>query len=211
MLLVTDKELLRRFRRGDPDATARVFDHYCQGVASYLQRGFSFGSKGAVFRFRGFSSRHDLHDALAETFRRAFEERARLGYSGMGPYSAYLQRIARNLVLDQLRSPASRLRHLDEELDGAASEAAGTPTPERQLQRAELQQIMRAFLAGLSSEERSFVELRFQRGLAQRDVAQQLDRSRRYVRSMEGAIRKKLLRHLDKTGYGGPAAAGVFR
>src|SRR5689334_16260622 len=103
-LLVERRELLDRFKRGERQALEEVYRHYVPEVAAFLQRGFTFQSAGRTLRFSGFAQPFDLDNALQETFTRAFRESARLGYDGLRSYKNYLLAIARNFVLDELRT-----------------------------------------------------------------------------------------------------------
>ncbi|MFH0902557.1 MAG: sigma factor [Pseudomonadota bacterium] len=107
MLLASDRSLLEQFRAGDRQAMERVFHHYSGVLARHLQAGFRFHGGGQAMRFTGIKDRYDLHDLVAETFRRAFEEPARLGYDGLGSYETYLRTIAHNMVIDRLRANAA--------------------------------------------------------------------------------------------------------
>jgi len=185
-----------------------VFEHYCDSLARYLDGGFTFASAGQTMRFTGADRRHELHDLIADSFRRAFEERARLGYEGLAPYDAYLKRIARNLVIDRLRH--DRRLTIDADVADRAAEQRATATAEQLYQHSELDALMRDFIDALEGPLRRFVELRFERGLSQHDVARQLKRSRRWVRKTEQAVRAALVKHLDHTGYL-PAPGGRAR
>ena len=200
MPLPEDRLLLARFRQGDREAMAAVFHSYADRLAGYLQRGFVFESGGERQRFAGLASRHDLHDLVSETFRRAFEERARLAYDGLGPYEHYLKAIARNLVLDTLR----RGRQLEPFDDGQAqpgARSAAPEQPERAACRAELAALMRQLLDRMSQPERALVSLRFEEGLSQEQAALRLRRTRRWVRSTERSIRAQVLQQMKHTGY----------
>jgi RNA polymerase sigma-70 factor (ECF subfamily) len=210
MLLVQDRPLLQRFRAGERPALARVFEHYSPRVARFLAGGFGVGSER---RFDGLRDRFDLHDAVAETFRKAFEERARLAYDGLGPYEVYLKTIARNLVIDRLRrtAPESLGAAADqlaaaEALPGRASEEA--LSPEQRYQRAELSALLQRFLGGLPRDEARLVSLRFEEGLSQESLAEHMGKSRRWVRDTEVELRRRLLTHLRESGYL-PSAAGA--
>jgi RNA polymerase sigma-70 factor (ECF subfamily) len=176
---------------------AAVFDHYCEVIARYLEQGFLFESAGQQLRFDGLRHRDELHDAVAETFRRAFEERARLAYDGLKPYESYLRAIARNLVLDRLRgrSPST----IGEE--ATAELADRRASPEELAQRQELARLLELFGNTLDAVEGRFVTLRFEEGLSQQEVAARLKRTRRWVRRTEIDLRRRLLRHLRGTGY----------
>ena len=49
LIFATDRELLDRFRRGERDALARVFEHYVDAVATLARRGFTIESSGHVY------------------------------------------------------------------------------------------------------------------------------------------------------------------
>ncbi len=202
MLLVQDRALLQAFREGARQALTAVFLHYSDGLASALRQGFTVERGGAVLRIREIANRHDLHDVIAETFRRAFEERARLAYSGLSPYSAYLRTIAQNIIVDRLRSKSSRwLALADEELPAADPAQPPPASPEADCRRKEVVALMQRFLAELSAEQRSLVELRFHEELSQQDAARRLTQSRRWVRKQEVEIRRRLVRFLGASGY----------
>ncbi|MGB1013782.1 MAG: RNA polymerase sigma factor, partial [Nannocystaceae bacterium] len=95
--------LLKGFRAGEHQALTTVYREHADDIARILRRGFAFNSAGKKLRFVGYHSGFELHDALHETFRRAFEPRARDGYDGIRPYGPYLRTIARNIVLQTFR------------------------------------------------------------------------------------------------------------
>ncbi len=193
MWLAQDRELLQRFRGGDQSAMEQVFRHYVDDLARWLDRGLT--------------GRLDSRDVLQETFRAAFEERARLAYSGLHPYRAYLRRIARNLVVDRWRKSGHEvLPETDIDLDQQESVDDMAPSPAEQIEQAELARLLALFRQSLTSEERRFVELRYEQDLPQRHVADRLKSTRRHVRTMETRIRRLLLAFLDKTDYLAPRA-----
>jgi len=197
MLLLQDKQLLKQFREGERQAMATVFHHYADPLARYLSQGFSFASKGRQLRFDGLTQRHDVHDVVAETFRRAFETRARLAYTGLAPYESYLRRIARNIVLDQLRSSAGQWVTLEED----APLSAATPSAEQAYQRAELAHLLSSFIDTLSPLEQRFVALRYQEQLPQEGVASRMRRTRRWVRKTELSLRQRFWDRMRTSGY----------
>jgi len=200
MLLVRDADLLRRFRKGEARALATVFDHYSETLAVYLVEGISINREGRRQRLMGLHNRHDLHDVIAETFRRAFERSARLAYSGRSPYAAYLRTIARNIIIDRVRSPSGRWIALEDAPPNATQESSG-PGPERAYHLAELARLLQSFLEQLSPLERRFVELRYQQEMSQEKVAACMCASRRWVRTIEASLRRRLADHLRHTGY----------
>lgn len=202
MPLNDDRDLLQRFRDGDQSALAEVFKRHSERLARCLRQGFAFRSGGKQHRFPGVKDRNDLHDLVAETFRRAFEEKGRMAYSGTSPYDSYLMAIARNIVIDRLRSRESRNVQLpDEPISRTPATGELRLSPEHAYQTAEVSRVIATFLDALSSLENEVVALRFQQGLSQENTAQAMGRTRRWVRKTESRIRRRLIRHLLATGY----------
>ncbi len=196
------REILRGFKAGERGALTEVYRRHAEEVALLLRHGFGFEAGGRRHRFVGFGSGFELQDVLHETFRRAFEPRARAAYDGIRPYGAYVTTIARNLVLRSFRA-----REILFPLDGDPSAAAGSiaaidegPSPEREVHDAELRELVAGFLASLAPDERRLVELRFVEGLSQRDAAEALGLGRQRVRTREKQLRAKLLAYLRERG-----------
>ncbi|MBC8073141.1 MAG: sigma-70 family RNA polymerase sigma factor, partial [Deltaproteobacteria bacterium] len=165
---------LRGFRAGEPDALREVYRAHAEDIGKLLRFGFSFESSGRAHRFVGYDSAFELQDALHETFRRAFEPRAREGYDGLRPYGPYLRTIARNVVLRAFRAQR-QLFPLAEEGhgpgDGAVVLADNEPSVEHAALRRELDVIVREFLDQLPADDRRLLTVRFLDGLSQRDAA----------------------------------------
>src|SRR5262249_32137280 len=102
-VFVRDRRLLVAFRAGDRDALELVYSHYVRPLASFLQGGFAFRSKGEPRHFRGIRSAYELDNASQEVFARAFTPQARTAYDGIRPYFNYLCAIAKNYVIDEAR------------------------------------------------------------------------------------------------------------
>ena len=194
MLLLENRALLDGYRRGRRDALASIFEHYAPQVARWITGGFDYVARGQRARFRGFSSPYDQHDLISEVFRLAFEERARLGYSGVTPFEGYLFAITRNAVLKRIGVREPKLA--DEE--AIASVPDSNPSPEETVAREEERALVRRFLDELSEEERGFVEIRFSEQRSQQEVAETLGWTRKRVRLREESIRQKLTRFLKR-------------
>jgi len=210
---------LRGFRAGDPSALGRVYERHARDVAQLLRHGFDFSSGASRHRFVGFQSTFDLQDALHETFRLAFEPRAREGYDGVRPYGPYVRTIARNVVLARFR----RERRIFVPLDDAGAEADGasrSPTliddaaaPDEIVHEQQVVDLIQGFLATCDPEDRELVTLRFEEGCSQRDAAQRLGWGRQRVRTREVKLRRALVAYLRARGAEGlvpGGAAGVL-
>jgi RNA polymerase sigma factor (sigma-70 family) len=200
--------VLRGFRDGERRALGEVYRLHAPDVARRLRHGFAFESAGAVHRFVGFASAFELQDALHETFRRAFEPRARDGYDGIRPYAPYLQAIARHVVLRGFRAQRTRFPLAGSE-DAAERVAAdeGSASPEVVVGREEVRRLVQAFLAELTEEDRRLVTVRFVEGISQRDAAPRLGLGRQQVRAREAKLRRRLVAYLRRHDEAGDPAA----
>lgn len=198
--------LLEGFRAGEPNALRDVYRRYADDVSKQLRFGFSFESRGRAHRFVGYSSAFDLQDALHETFRRAFEPRAREGYDGIRPYGPYLRTIARNVVLRTFRKREISFPAVSDDADGTPAVTAWSdagPSPEQEVASAQVQSLVRDFLATLEPEGRRLLEVRFIDGKSQRDAAEMLGLGRQQVRSREAKLRGALVQYLRAQGESG--------
>ncbi|MBI2374943.1 MAG: sigma-70 family RNA polymerase sigma factor [Deltaproteobacteria bacterium] len=212
MLLLEDRKLLDRFRRGDRAALDAVYRAYARELASFLRNGFSFSSGGRACRFRGATSHFDLEDRLQETFGRAFAEPARMGYDGVSPYKAYLITIARNLVIDEFRRKERALTDCFAEVPEGPNEpvAASDPIlgrahasgrPDQDAESAELAGLVRGFRDGLPEREREIYRLRFEEELEHGDIARKTGLSPSKVKTSEKRIRTGFFELMRARGY----------
>ncbi|MEM7157542.1 MAG: sigma-70 family RNA polymerase sigma factor [Myxococcota bacterium] len=205
--------LLRDFREGRTSAMGEVYRRHADDVTAQLRYGFSFQSAGRHHRFVGYRSAFELHDALHETFRRAFEPRARERYDGLRPYGPYLRAIARNVVLRGFRAREVQFPEVRE--DGEAADSSieivdeTRETPEQEVGRAQIRGVVQRFLDTLPKDDRRLLELRFVEGKSQRDAADALGLGRQRVRGRETKLRQQMLRFLRKQGEEGLVPASL--
>jgi RNA polymerase sigma-70 factor (ECF subfamily) len=216
-LLVEQRALLDRFRRGERRALEEVYRHYAADVAAFLQRGFTFLSAGRHFRFAGYRQPFDLDNALQETFTRAFKESARLGYDGLHPYKGYLLAIARNLVLDELRTREVAMSPYIAQLEAVPVEGsdgddrapvgsigdapAASGSAEHELLGRELAQLYAAFVARLNERDRTFFRHRFEEQRTQVDAGALSGLSHMQARTLEKKLRRAFLEFMQANGY----------
>jgi RNA polymerase sigma-70 factor (ECF subfamily) len=208
------QELLTGFRAGEREALTEVYRAHVREVVGLLRHGFSFESSGRARRFVGFGGAFEFQDALHETFRRAFEPRARDGYDGIRPYGPYLRTIARNVVLQRFRAREVLFPEMEPTAgEGRADQgfvlASPPPSPEAEAHRASVRALMDAFLSTLSATDRALVDARFVRGLSQREAAEELGLGRQRLRSREAKIRRRLLGYLRARGEGALVAGAT--
>jgi RNA polymerase sigma-70 factor (ECF subfamily) len=211
MIFSERRELLDGFRRGDKAALLEVYRYYVRDVSRFLTRGFSFESEGRACSFRGFQGGYEIEAALQEIFRRAFEERARLAYNGIDPYRPYLMRIARNAVINDLKSRQPILFRfrvgrpviLDEAPPGTDPDTitSAERSPEELLESREVARLVVEFKASLDERGLGVFRCRFEDGLSAEAAGAKLKLTRSQVRTTETKVRSRFLEHMQRSGY----------
>ncbi|MEO1233855.1 MAG: sigma-70 family RNA polymerase sigma factor [Myxococcota bacterium] len=212
--LERDRALLVAFRAGEPEALTRVYRAFAPEIAKLLTGGFSFSSGGRDCRFHGARTTFELEDRLQEVFARAFSERARLGYDGLGPYGAYLRAIARRVVIDDFRRKERAMVSFSwEPPERAAEGAAERPSdpllglfapsadPEQDALRREMAEVVTEVVSELGAREQRVYRLRF---VAERDhafISAETGLSPSKIKTSEERIRKAFFSALRRRGY----------
>lgn len=195
-----DAELLRRFREGEPEALAQVFREHAEGLTRML-RVMSHRRSGSG----PLNTQVEIENLVLETFARAFEPRARTVYDGVRPYAQFLMGIARNVVLEQLRSrELSAGLTSDPALADASPLGAETDWTEpaiQQFEDRELEAILRGFVETLSPEDQRLYAARVEEPRAQETVATELGLTRIQLRRRELALKQRLVEYLQSRGY----------
>lgn len=143
-------------------------------------------------------NRELAEDVTAATFAKAIEDLPRFEWRGV-PYSAWLYRVASNLVARQRRRPAwSELDRLE-----VASGSSPEVIAEQRARDAEV----RAAVAALPDDQREAVVLRFSGDLRNREIARIMDRSEGAVKLLTframTSLRKRLGAPLPSDRHGG--------
>lgn len=210
MIFTDNRELLDGFRRGDKSALLEVYRAYVRDVSRFLMRGFSFESAGRRCSFRGFAGGYEIEAAVQEVFRRAFEERARNSYDGIHPYRPYLLRIARNAVLNDLKSKhpilfrfrAGRPVIIDAPPAHDPEAAPSNQASQQDIAEArEVAKLVQAFKDQLEPRALGVFNVRFEDGLSAEKAASQLGLTRSQIRTTEAKVRKSFLAHMQSSGY----------
>lgn len=149
----TERILIERAQRGDPDAVAGLYQRYVQAIARYVAYRVS---DSAV-----------IEDITADVFLRMVEGLPRYQITG-APFEAWLYRIASARVIDYYRQRDRQAgRSLDEELASL----------ETNVQEREEVDELRAALHQLSDEQQMILILRFVERKSHEEVAQLLNKS----------------------------------
>jgi RNA polymerase sigma factor (sigma-70 family) len=198
---LSDREHLVAFREGNREALERVYHDHVAAVIRFLRNGFMYTTNDKPSRFPGMRDSFELESLVQETFARAFDPRTRLAYDGLRPYGAFLNGIAKNLVLDRLRKQARHGEVLAEPdvLDAMAIEEPAIETNEDDKRAREL---VTGFLdKECDDRDRTLYTLRYERELSQVDAAAAAGLTRIQVRRWESKFRARLLRFLKRADY----------
>lgn len=200
MDLTADRALLDAFRRGSPKTLAEIYRHYEPSVTRLLRRGFTARGRTILLRL---GPGAELEDLVQRIFTRAFDKDTRLSYDGLRPYGAFLNGIARNVVVDELRrryrqsAPDLRL----DEIESIPDPESGV-APEEQLEAEQARALVRKFLAEeCDGNDRRLFELRYSEDHTQESAAEAAGLTRIQVRRWEGKLRARLLRFLKRERY----------
>ncbi|MEC8024606.1 MAG: sigma-70 family RNA polymerase sigma factor [Myxococcota bacterium] len=193
---MTDGDLLRddartreAFKRGDRWALTEVYRVYYPLVTTVVTRGFG--------GFRGFFNPADRDDAIQSIFAAAFEQKARLRYNGLDPYTAFLRGIAQNVVRRMLERRTKFMR-----TDGQPElEHKEVETAEAQFLDAEAIQVVRAFRETIQEPvQRQILASYFVDGDAEETIAKDLGITRYKVRKTISLLDRRMRRYLKQHG-----------
>jgi RNA polymerase sigma-70 factor (ECF subfamily) len=173
-------------RSGDADAFGRVFDHYHGPVHRYI-----------ASRVRRPSDAEDLTQLV---FVKALEALPRYESRGI-PFGGWLFRLARNTVIDHLRT-----RHEHAGLDAAIGHADADAGPDEVAVTRQAIETVGAALAALTDEQRDVIALRFFAGLSAREAAEAMGKQEGTVRGLQfraiAALRRELGLEIENAAGG---------
>ncbi len=153
-----DWRLVERAKKHDPTAFAEIYDRNYPGVFNYIY-------------FHVDENRDFAEDLTAEVFVRALDKIGTYRFKG-SPLSAWLYRIASNLLVDNFRRTRPTISW--ETNIGQMTEATGESVEtliDEKIKREDL----RMALKGLTGEQQQVVILRFVEGLSLLEVAEIID------------------------------------
>ncbi|HLF69518.1 MAG TPA: sigma-70 family RNA polymerase sigma factor [Actinomycetota bacterium] len=172
-------DLISRARIGDKDAFAALYREYVQTVHRFVAARVKNPQKA--------------EDIVAETFVKALRNINRFEFRGI-EFSAWLVRIARNLIMDNARSATSNLEVLQDETPEGAPEA---DTGDLAMAAIEAERL-RGALDQMIPDHRTVLELRFVKGYPVTEVSQLMAKSEGAVRVLQYRALRAMKRYLEK-------------
>lgn len=176
-----EADLVARLKACDEAAIRQVYRQYADAIYRYAL-------------YQG-GDEHLAEDVAGEVFVRMLESIGTYTYRGT-PISAWLYRIARNLVIDQQRrgnrlKPLDQVEHTDFVSDNPVDLA------ERRLGWEEL----RSALSELTDEQRDVVVLKFVEDLQNQQVAAIVGKNEGSVKALQHRALRSLRRVLERRGH----------
>ncbi len=186
---VADEAALVLQARQDPTAFGLLYERYVERVYAYI--------------YHRVGNQQDTEDLTARTFYRALDKLHTYEDRGL-PFSAWLFRIAHNLVANWHRD-RSRRRFLSLERIWAHSRVEDTP--EVHVEQAETQAALWAAINRLPSERRDLLLYKFSSRLSNLEIGELMDKSEGAIKSLYFRTLASLRKDLEAMGWGNPDEA----
>ena len=160
------EEGLIRQAQADPVAFGKLYERYVNRIYNYI--------------YHRVGNHHDAEDLTARTFYRALSHIERYVDRG-APFSAWLYRIAHNLVANWHRD---RARRQTIALDDAFIVAAGHTSPQVQAEVKEQSEALRRAIRRLSPDRQQLLILKFSEGLSNAEIGRIMGKSEGAIKSL---------------------------
>ena len=163
---LNEDEVLQRAARGDRDAFGQLYEQYVERIFNYV--------------YYRTGNLHDAEDLTARVFQRAMNHIR--SYTDRGvPFSAWLYRIAHNLVANWHRD---RSRRQEIPLNDLPVVPSREERPETKLVRSQEQDSLLRLIRQLPPERQHLLILKFVENLSNAEIGQIMGRSEGAVKSL---------------------------
>lgn len=177
--------LLRRARKGDAEAFARIYDIYVDRVYAYA--------------YARLNDRHEAEDVTETVFLKAFEAIRTYDRRGV-PFGAWLFRVARNATIDHVR----RLERVPRPTEDIAERVGPDPVTLEEYVVARVDSgVVRAAIMRLTDEQASVIACRFFWDMDVRETARALEKTEGAVKALQHRALRSLARILEEMGDDG--------
>lgn len=173
-------ELVAAAQQGDQNAFGQLYDRYVDVVFRFI-----------LFRV---SDRPLAEDLTSETFLRALRRISSVSYQGRD-VGAWFVTIARNLVLDHVKSSRYRLEMTTADILDSSADDRG---PEHEVvERATAAELMRC-VAQLGHDQQECITLRFMQGMSVSETAAVMGRNEGAVKALQHRAVRRLAQLLPE-------------
>ena len=179
----TDAQLVKRAKR-DPSAFGILYERYVDRIYSYI-----------YFRT---SNEQDAEDLTAKTFYQALANIRRYSERGL-PFSAWLYRIAHNLIANWHRDHQRRPQVSLDEVWGILSRERHSP--DALAEHNSEMDALRASIQSLPAERQLLLMLKYGEGKSNLEIGRVLNRSEGAIKSLFHRTLEELRRGMEKLGF----------
>ncbi|WP_414710880.1 sigma-70 family RNA polymerase sigma factor [Pseudonocardia sp.] len=173
-------DLVRATQAGDQEAFGQLYDRYQEMVFRYV-----------LFRV---GDRQLAEDLTAETFLRALRRIQSVSYQGRD-IGAWFVTIARNLVLDHVKSSRYRLEQSTSEIADLSPSTIG---PEQQVLDGTTHEELLRCVTKLNADQKECIALRFLQGLSVAETAKLMGRNEGAVKALQHRAVRRLAQLLPE-------------
>lgn len=163
---ISDDDALNRAADGDREAFGLLYDRYVERIYNYI--------------FYRTGNHHDAEDLTARVFSRAMKHITNYQDRGV-PFSAWLYRIAHNLVANWHRDNS---RRQEMPLEDGYWVTGDTELPEAQLMRTEEQWALLEIIRALPEDRQQLVILKFVEHLSNAEIGKIMGRTEGAIKSL---------------------------
>lgn len=163
---LSDEDVLSQAADGDREAFGLLYDRYVERIYNYI--------------FYRTGNHHDAEDLTARVFSRAMKHITNYQDRGV-PFSAWLYRIAHNLVANWHRDNS---RRQEMPLEDGYWVTGDTELPEAQLMRTEEQRLLLDIIRELPEDRQQLVILKFVEHLSNAEIGKIMGRTEGAIKSL---------------------------
>jgi RNA polymerase sigma-70 factor (ECF subfamily) len=164
--ILRDDEILARAAQGDPEAFGQIYDRYVTRIYNYI--------------YYRTGNQEDAEDLTARVFTRAMRHITNYQDRGV-PFSAWLYRIAHNLVANWHRDNS---RRQIVPLEESYWVSADGDLPETQVMKVEEREALLDLIRDLPEERQQLLILKFVEHLSNSEIGEIMDRTEGAIKSL---------------------------
>lgn len=179
-----EKIVVQRAQQNDPNAFAELYDEYFDKIYRYI-----------VIKI---GDREEAEDMTQQVFLKAHQSISSFKWKGV-PFSAWLYRIAHNLIVDYIRKSKKRPDTLPDET--LLTDNSGKTPEELVERRMDIEQVMDA-ARHLTESQREVISLRFAGEMPIAQVAKIMGKSQGAIKALQHSAIVSLRKLLLAENYG---------
>jgi RNA polymerase sigma-70 factor (ECF subfamily) len=177
-----EEKLVERAKQ-DPEAFGALYETYVDKIYQYI--------------FYRTGNRYDAEDLTAKTFYKALANLKRYRHRGL-PFSAWLYRIAHNLVANWHRD---RKRRAGVPLDSLAMVGKGEQSAEEFVESSERSAVVKGAISRLPLDRQELLVLKYATDMSNREIGKVMGRSEGAIKALYHRTLTALRKDLERGGF----------